>query len=262
MKKTIFILIWFLIICFPGYSQYSTLNAHSHNDYQNKIPFRSAYDAGFGSIEADIWAVKGELMVAHDEKAISAERTLDQLYIQPIVKLFKTNGGKAWVKNNHSFQLLIELKSSVEPTLSLLVKKLDQYPEVFNQKVNKKAVRITITGKQPSPSSFDKYPDYIYFDGNLNQPYTSAQLKRIPLFSFNLQDYTKWKGTADIPINEANRIRQVIDSIHQLGYKIRFWNAPDDINAWKTFINLKVDYLNTDKISELSEFLNKYDHKQ
>ena len=255
MKKKIFILFLSQIIYLSGYSQYSTLNAHSHNDYQNKIPFWTAYNAGFGSIEADIWAVNGVLMVAHQEKEITAERTLDQLYIQPIVKLFKTNGGKAWAKNNNTLQLMIELKSSVEPTLSLLVQTLKQYPEVFDQKVNNRAVRIVITGKQPSVVAFAKYPSNIYFDGNLHQPYTSAQLKRVPLFSFNLAEFTKWKGKNDIPVNEAKRISQVIDSVHLLGSKIRFWNAPDFIDAWKTFINLKVDYINTDNIAKLSEYL-------
>jgi alkaline phosphatase len=262
MKKKVFILIWFLVIYLSGYSQYSTLNAHSHNDYQNDIPFWSAYYAGFGSIEADIFAVNGELMVAHEENEITAERTLDQLYIQPIVKLFKTNGGKVCAKNSNSFQLIIELKSSVEPTLSLLIHKLDQYPEVFNQKINKNAIRVIITGNQPLPSSFDNYPDYIYFDGNLNQPYTSAQLKRVPLFSLNLKEYTNWNGKANIPLNEAKRISQVIDSVHQLGSKIRFWDAPDIINAWKALMNMKVDYLNTDKISKLSEYLNNRDHAE
>lgn len=34
---------------------YSTINAHSHNDYENPIPFHTAYDNTFGSIEADIF---------------------------------------------------------------------------------------------------------------------------------------------------------------------------------------------------------------
>jgi len=42
-------------------AQYSTFNAHSHNDYINKVPFRLAYDNHFGSIETDIWAVENEL---------------------------------------------------------------------------------------------------------------------------------------------------------------------------------------------------------
>lgn len=262
MTKKISILIGFLIIYFAGYSQYSTLNAHSHNDYQNDIPFWSAYYAGFGSIEADIWAVNGELMVAHEENDITAERTLNQLYIQPIVKMFKTNGGKVWAKNDNSFQLVIDIKASVDTTLSLLIHQLDQYPEVFNRKVNKNAIRVIITGNQPSPSSFDQYPDYIYFDGNLNQKYTSEQLKRVPLFSLNLKDYTKWNGKANIPLVEAKRIGQIIDSVHQLGCKIRFWGAPDIINSWKVFMNLKVDYLNTDRISKLAEYLNNHAHTE
>lgn len=262
MTKKAFILIGFLIAFFAGHTQYTPLNAHSHNDYQNDIPFWSAYYAGFGSIEADIWAVDGELIVAHQENEINTERTLDQLYIQPIVKLFKTNGGKAWAKNNNTFQLMIELKSAVDPTLGLLIRKLDQYPEVFNQKVNKNAIHVTITGRQPSPSSFDQYPDYIYFDGNLNQKYTESQLKRIPLFSLNLQQYTKWNGKANIPAKDLKKISAIIDSVHQLGKKIRFWGAPDIINAWKVLINLKVDYLNTDKISKLAEYLNHYAQTQ
>jgi len=141
-----------------------------------------------------------------------------------------------------------------------LVHKLNQYPEVFNRKVNKNAIQVTITGHQPSPSLFDKYPDYIYFDGTLKQKYTSSQLKRVPLFSFNLTDYTKWNGKANIPLNDAKRISQIIDSIHQLGSKIRFWEAPDIINSWKALINLGVDYINTDKISQLSEYLRNFDH--
>ena len=38
---------------------------------------------------------------------------------------------------------------------------------------------------------------------------------------------------------------------------IMFWEAPDNINAWHTLMRLKVDYINTDRISSLSNFLNK-----
>ena len=44
---------------------YTVANAHSHNDYKNNIPFLRAYEKGFGSIEADVFAVNGKLMVAH-----------------------------------------------------------------------------------------------------------------------------------------------------------------------------------------------------
>lgn len=52
--------------------KHSVADAHSHNDYKNNIPFYRAYEKGFGSIEADVYAANGRLMVAHDKKGITA----------------------------------------------------------------------------------------------------------------------------------------------------------------------------------------------
>jgi alkaline phosphatase len=235
---------------------YSTLNAHSHNDYENTIPFRLAYDRHFGSIEADIWAVNGDLFVSHNKQDITPERTLDALYLEPIVKLFRANGGQAWNDSKSTFELLIDLKTSVEPTLSMLAEKLEKYPDVFDPAINENAVRIVITGNRPDPSGFSKYPDFIYFDGLLNQKYDDKQLKRVALFSENLKNIIKWNGEGEISQDERTRLQGVIDSVHSLDRKIRFWNAPDDVNPWNTFIKMKIDYINTDHIIKLSEFLN------
>lgn len=237
-------------------SPYTTLNAHSHNDYENTIPFRLAYDNRFGSIEADIWAVNGNLFVSHNRQDIKSDRTLDALYIEPIVKLFRANGGQAWNDSKSTFQLLIDLKTDVEPTLSMLVEKLKLYPEVFDPGINKNAVRIVITGNRPEPAGFSSYPDFIFFDGILDQKYDEDQLKRVALFSENLKNIIKWNGEGEISSKERSRLKGVIDSVHSLDKKIRFWNAPDDINAWNIFIKMKIDYINTDHIVKLSEFLN------
>jgi len=259
MKKIFFVfIILFAQHCLYGQKEarYTTLNAHSHNDYANEIPFWLAYNNHFGSIEADIWAVNGDLFVAHNTADIKPERTLDILYLQPIVKLFTENKGKAWKDNSSTFQLLIDLKTTVEPTLSLLVEKLKQYPDVFDPKVNKNAVRIVITGNRPEPSEFEKYPGYILFDGILNQKYNPQQLMRVSLYSENLRKFTLWPGEGEIIEKDKIRLQNVIDSVHALNKKIRFWNAPDDINAWNTFINMKSDYINTDHIIKLADYLN------
>jgi len=257
MKK---IKIAFLLLSCIFYSvkaQYSTLNAHSHNDYENETPFWLAYNNHFGSIEADIWAVEGKLFVAHYRQDIKPENTLDILYIQPVVKLFTENKGRAWNDQSSTFQLLVDLKTNTEPTLSLLVDKLKQYPEVFDPDVNEYAVRIVITGNRPSPAEFSKYPGFIFFDGILNEKYNIEQLKRVPLYSENLRKFTSWNGDGAIIEKDKIRLQHIIDSVHTLNKKIRFWNAPDDINAWETFINMGIDYLNTDHIVKLSEFLKK-----
>lgn len=254
MNKILFILL--LLAVFPeARAQYTTLNAHSHNDYEQKNPFYMACNAQFGSIEADIWAVDGELFVAHNKSDISAERTLDRLYLQPIAKLFQENGGKAWNNFSGTFQLMIDLKTAVDPTLTLLTEKIKKYPQLFDPSINKNAVRIVITGNRPDPSRFVDYPNFILFDGNVTKKYDSEQLKRIGLYSENLALFTKWGGKGTIPEMEEMRLQQIIDSVHGIHQKIRFWNAPDTPEAWSVLMKLKVDFLNTDHIPELSSYL-------
>ena len=255
MKKRLSTIILLLGILISTQAQYTTLNAHSHNDYEQRIPFFLAYNAHFGSIEADIWAVNGDLFVAHNKSGITPERSMDSLYIQPIVRLFRKNGGKAWKDFPSTFQLMIDLKTAVEPTLSLLVEKLRKYPDVFDSNLNENAIRIVITGNRPDPAGFSKYPLFIYFDGSIILKYDDQQLKRIALYSENLAGFTSWKGQDAIQEKEEKRLTQIIDYVHSLNKKIRFWNAPDSTSAWKALMNLKVDYINTDHINELSTYL-------
>ena len=49
---------------------------HSHNDYAQERPFWGAYEAGADSIEADVYLVDGDLLVAHTRKELKKENTL------------------------------------------------------------------------------------------------------------------------------------------------------------------------------------------
>ena len=262
MKK-ILIILFVLISAFSSLrSQYSTFNAHSHNDYENEIPFRLAYNNHFGSIEADIWVVEGDLYVAHYNKEILPGRTLDSLYIKPIVRIVRENKGKAWKDNASNFQLMIDLKTPVKQTLPLLIAKLEQYPDVFNPRKNKNAIRIVITGNRPEPSEFKDYPRYIFFDGNLGRKYDKKQLKRIALYSENFRTFSTWNGSGEIIKEERIRVQNAIDAAHSLKKKIRFWNSPDNPDAWNTFMEMGIDFINTDHIIEIAEYLNKIDFRE
>ena len=256
MKKLLLLL---LVLCSGMLSaqiRYSTLNAHSHNDYEQKVPFEWAYNAHFGSIEADIWEVNGDLFVAHNRDQITPERTLEALYIQPIVARFKANKGKAWSDREGTFQLLIDLKTPVEPTLSLLAGKLKKYPEVFDQTANPNAVKIVISGNQPEPSQYSNYPAIISFDGRPNQKFSPEQLKRVAIISDNLANHIEWRGKAPISDEERNKLKALISPIHELKKPVRFWNSPDMPEAWQVMKSLQVDFINTDHIQELADFLN------
>lgn len=62
---------------------------HSHNDYWRDIPFYTALSNGLVSVEGDVWLYNGTLYVGHDESSLTTERTLDSLYIQPILSVLK-----------------------------------------------------------------------------------------------------------------------------------------------------------------------------
>lgn len=257
MKTILFFILLFLYN--PSNTRFTTLNAHSHNDYLQQEPFYQAYINHFGSIEADIWAVNGDLYVSHEKEKISQEKTLDNLYIKPIVNLYKQNAGKAWPDCSGSFQLMIELKTEAGPTLDLLIEKLKKYPEVFDRTVNKSGVLVVITGNQPPPDQFNHYPDFIRFDGSLKIRYSNEEIRRVALFSSDLEHFTSWKGIGQIPETDQKKLIHAIDSVHTLKCKIRFWNAPDTPDAWQALRNLGVDYINTDRIQQLSKYLNAKD---
>ena len=82
------------------------------------------------------------------------------------------------------------------------------------------------------------------------------------MLSDNFKNYSAWDGQGEMTIKDSSEIVLQINYAHALGKKIRFWNAPDDIHSWKLFRKLGVDYINTDHIAELEEFLQNKSSKQ
>jgi alkaline phosphatase len=233
----------------PG--NYTVANAHAHNDYLHPIPFYTAYNAGFGSIEADIFPVNGVLIVAHSKKEIEPQRTLESLYIKPLLQELIKN-------NNRKVNLLIDIKENYQESLQLLMKELKPLKKyLFTEKDNRNPVTILISGERPPPVEYKNYPDYIFFDDDLTLFHSPDEWKRVGLVSLSFQRYSRWNGKGALSEKDKDTLLHVIDSVHNAGKKIRFWAAPDNKNSWLTQIKLGVDLIGTDKIQELSEFLTK-----
>ena len=60
---------------------------HSHNDYWRDVPLYDALAAGCNSVEADAWLSGDDLFVGHSKKSLTKERTLESLYIDPLVSI-------------------------------------------------------------------------------------------------------------------------------------------------------------------------------
>lgn len=219
---------------------YTTANAHSHNDYEQNKPFTLAFNELFGSIEADIFLSNGSILVGHNLNDLKPNRSLENLYLAPMVAYNPTR----------KLQLLIDIKTEAITTLNALVDLLKKYPSI----INNKNIRIVISGNAPKPSEFAQYPDFIWFDGRINTDYTKEQLQKIALLSGDYGNFVVKRRWPLLP-EDLEKMQAAINRSHGLEKPIRFWASPDFKDAWEQMITLKVDYINTDKISELSDYL-------
>jgi alkaline phosphatase len=231
---------------------YSVANAHSHNDYENPVPFYAAYNAGFGSMEADIFLQNNELFVAHDTRELLQHRTLEQYYLLPLLSALQKNKGYPFADTSRTLQMLIDIKTDPVNTLNKLINTLEKYP-LFT---NNRSIRWVITGNRPDPTQFNIYPAFIGFDGELNREYSREALLKIDLMSADLKHFADWDGKNEIPEADENRLRELIHRAHQQHKPVRFWDAPDFKNAWYELMLLEVDFINTDHIEALAKFLN------
>lgn len=65
------------------------IQCHSHNDYWRHVPLYDALAAGCTSVEADVWLSGNDLFVGHSRQSLTKERTLESLYIDPIISILK-----------------------------------------------------------------------------------------------------------------------------------------------------------------------------
>ena len=255
--KSGYCLILLYIIClqlnivFAQPAVYTVANVHSHNDYQQVKPFTTAYQYQLGSLEADIFLWNDSLIVGHEFRDIQLRRTLQAMYLDSLAFYFSKNGNTPYKDTSRSLILLIDIKTGAVATIHRLIEVLQGYPKLIH--CNK--LQIIITGNRPNPDQFKTYPDFILFDGNIKDDYTTVALNKIGLMSDDFRKYSLWNGIGTIPTADSLKLAFYIAKMHTLHMKIRFWAAPDNENTWQQLMQLKVDYLNTDHIEQIAGYL-------
>ena len=239
-----------LALSLPVFSQkYTVANAHAHNDYLHPRPFYTAWKAGFGSIEADVFPRKNVLLVAHDTAELLAGNSLKALYLDPLLKKIEKD-------SNRKVRLLIDIKEDYAMSLKILLEKLAPLQRyLFTYQDTSKPVTILITGERPPPAEYQNYPDYIFFDDDLKLPHTAAQWKRVGLVSLSFKRYAEWDGNTSLSANEKDTLTKVIDQVHRAEKPVRFWAAPDNPTSWTLQMKLGADLIGTDKIKLFRKFL-------
>lgn len=238
-------------------------HAHAHNDYAHTRPLADALGHGFCSVEADIYLVGGQLLVAHDRKDVRPGRTLEKLYLDPLRARVKANGGKVY-PDGPRFYLLIDVKSGAEDTYAALHKVLARYADILSVtrdgKFTPKAVTVVISGNRAKAAIAKQAVRYAGIDGRPEDLKSDAPADLIPWVSANWNLQFRWKGDGPMPDAERRKLREYVAQAHKRGRLVRFWATPEKEAVWKELLADGVDLINTDKLAELQRFLEMQPH--
>ncbi|MBS0266679.1 MAG: phosphatidylinositol-specific phospholipase C/glycerophosphodiester phosphodiesterase family protein [Planctomycetes bacterium] len=236
------------------------VQAHAHNDYLHQRPLLDAVDRGFMSVEADIFLVQGELLVAHDVLGLRRERTLAKLYLDPLRELIRRRQG--WMyEAGQSLTLLIDIKSEAQPTYAALHELLAQYADIMTTVkegvVETKAVTAIISGNRPRDTITAQKVRYAGIDGRVADLDSDVPVDLVPLISDSWLSHFRWKGEGPMPAADRQKLAEIVRRAHARHRRVRFWAIPDQRAVWQELRAAGVDLINTDDLDGLQEFLTK-----
>ncbi|MEL6108639.1 MAG: phosphatidylinositol-specific phospholipase C/glycerophosphodiester phosphodiesterase family protein [Planctomycetota bacterium] len=236
--------------------------AHAHNDHRHDRPLLDALDHGFCSVEADIFLIGNQLLVAHDPTELRPNRTLERLYLEPLRERVEKNAGRVH-PNGPRFMLLIDIKYDGAKTYARLDEVLSEYSGMLTRVVNgvrsEGAVEVVVSGDRPKDQIAADQTRYVGIDGRLAVLQSTASADLMPLISDRWGSHFRWRGKGPIPDAERVKLREIVRKAHQAGRRVRFWATPESTELWKELVSAGVDHLNTDRLGELEVFLRGHD---
>ncbi|MET8380136.1 phosphatidylinositol-specific phospholipase C/glycerophosphodiester phosphodiesterase family protein [Streptomyces microflavus] len=240
-------------------------HAHAHNDYLHPRPLYDALAHGFTSVEADIFLVDGELLVAHDPAGLDPRRTLAALYLDPLRALVRAGRGGVHPHHRAPLQLLIDIKADGVAAYRELDRQLARHRSLFTRyhhgRVRPGAVTAVISGDRAARVPMEAQRTRLaFYDGRLDDLGTASPASFTPLISANWTQTFGWLGAGPFPRAERDRLRALVTAAHREGRRIRFWATPDLPGpereaVWSELLAAGVDHLNTDDLAGLERFL-------
>lgn len=232
--------------------------AHAHNDYLHQRPLLDALAHGFTSVEADVFLVGDELLVAHTERELKPENTLRRLYLEPLRQRIGSVGGSVY-PGGGLFQLLIDIKSDAEPTYAALSKTLAEYGDIVTVvrggRVEPKAIQVVVSGNRPIETMAAQTVRYAGVDGRMSDLDSDLPVHLMPLLSDRWSAHFQWQGQGPIDPSERRELQALVADTHAAGRRIRFWATPETQEAWQLLHKVGVDHINTDDLQGLESFL-------
>jgi len=206
--------------------------------------------------------------VAHDPTDIRPERTLRTLYLDPLRKHVRANGGKVY-RDGTQLILLIDVKTLAEPTYTALRTTLADYQDVLTvfgpgARVKRGPVLAVISGNRARETMAKKTVRYAALDRRLSDLSSSVPVRLMPLISDNWDNTFSWQGKGQMPGTEREKLQSIVRQAHAKRQQVRFWETPDEPAAarsalWLELVKADVDLINTDDLAGLEAFLLEHD---
>ena len=233
------------------------IHAHAHNDYEHARPLLDALDHGFCGVEADVWLVNGQLLVAHDRQNAKPERTLAKLYLDPLRERAVKNGGCIY-RGGPPLTLLIDIKSDATNTYVVLRDTLKRYEKILTRfhanKTATNALTVIISGNRPRELMATEEVRFAAYDGRVTDLDGPASSHFMPLVSDNWTKHFKWRGLGQLPEDERQKLKQLVEKTHLQGKQLRLWGTPDGPAGWSELLAAGVDWINTDDLGGFHKF--------
>jgi len=232
--------------------------AHAHNDYEQERPLEEALEAGFTSIEVDLFYLKGCFYVSHDRPLVlKKEKTLEHMYLRPLRARFEKQGA-IYPGFRQPVYLMLDLKNQDEGLYEALKKEILPYQDLFRRYDGAFEVPapmiLFVSGHRPIKAVLGDSLRLVRLDGRPSDLGKGIPSSWMPIISDQYRNYSAWKGRRSIPESDQVKIATLIYQTHQEGKMLRFWNLPSHPKVWSPYLKMGLDWINTDDLKELQEF--------
>lgn len=214
---------------------------HSHNDYEQDKPFELAARAGMVSIEADVFAHEGRLLVSHSRLDLDPDDSLKELYLEPLQR---------W--QGRPLELLVDIKSEPDLVLNLLEQELTTNPPP-------RQTVVILSGSRPKRAP--RLP-YLTVEGTVAELRNQTLPANCRYISGPWWPESSWKADGPMPSGTRSRLEELVKQAHDKGLLLRLWGTPDEPEAWGEFYRAGLDRINTDRPKDLADFLKDLKEKE
>jgi hypothetical protein len=253
-KPMLALLIGWLLISGAAAQVAPLTRAHAHNDYEHPRPLLDALSHGFCSVEADVFLIDGELIVAHNLPAKpDTLRSLKNLYLAPLKAHLLRNQGVVYPGFKGPFYLMIDIKAKGNAVFQVLKNQLQPYQEVFQPA----GIQVFLSGDRPIEAVLADPEQVMSIDGRPSDLGKGFAPETMPVVSDNYHNHFKWRGEGEMPPAEKAYLTRLVETVHAEGKKLRLWASPDKPEVWEALYHAGADLINTDNLAGLQAFLAK-----